>query len=137
LTIFATHTRAREARADSRTAFSFFSFRLDGAAAAAAAELPGRRRWPPAPPLRRDGSPPCSLSGISGRGVGALHPLAGGSERRGGAGDLFFMEIEPTVPAAELDPSALPRLPSYRVAAAGRPRLRWPLWPAPLFALRN
>jgi hypothetical protein len=41
------------------------------------------------------------------------------------------------VPAAELNPSALARLPSYRIDADGRSRLRWPLWPAPLFALRN
>jgi hypothetical protein len=70
-TIFGTLTRAREARADSRSRFHFLvsaartgptAPRSDGAGradcaagAAAAAELRRHRRWPPVPPRRRRG----------------------------------------------------------------------------------
>src|SRR5271163_2334335 len=53
--------------------------------AAAAVELPGRRRRPPGSKAAQTGSTACSLSDISGWRAGVLYPLAGGGRDSGAA----------------------------------------------------
>src|SRR5271155_3051100 len=102
-----------------------------------AAELPGRRRWPPAPPIRRDGPGSCARSGKGGIVVNFVTlARARGARRLQTTFSFSFLPFrrasEPTAPKSDgagrrpcrrrsATPSALP---SYRVAAAGRPRPR-------------
>ena len=79
-TILDNHTRARGAMRRFQIAVSFFRFssatELTAPRADGARELRRHRRLPPLLPLRRDGSPPCFLSGIPGWRGGGLYPLA-------------------------------------------------------------
>src|SRR5271170_3719251 len=152
------HPRARARRAPIPDDVFFFIFafqqgeRADGAEvgrrwptpvpaaernAKRAAELPGRRRWPPAPPIRRDGPGSCARSGKGGIVVNFVTlARARGARRLQTTFSFSFLPFsrasEPTAPKSDgagrrpcrrrsATPSALP---SYRVDAAGRPRPR-------------
>src|SRR5271155_1855999 len=64
--------------------------------AAAAVELPGRRRRPPGSKAAQTGSTACSLSDISGWRDGVLYPLAGGGRESGAA--HFDLQTDPHPP---------------------------------------
>jgi hypothetical protein len=66
---------------------------LDAERAAAAAELRVESAGRPRPLIRRYGSPPCFLAGISGWRGGALYPLRLAAKRRGESGAVLFYFI--------------------------------------------
>ena len=83
------HARARRVPSPQRVFIFAFPQRAGAGPAwptigpAAASELRRHRRWPPVPPIRREGAPACSRSRFSGWRGGALYPLAVAAERRG------------------------------------------------------